>query len=57
MDIEFGTGGVGTVRRNDTEVGREINRLHFEQGEEMCREFGTGGTTLQQRRKQHGLDP
>ena len=31
-----------------------INRLHFELGEEMCAEFGTGGTTREQRKARHG---
>jgi len=52
MDQEFGTGGNSV--RSDTPEGRIINRLHFEQGEEMCAEFGTGGTTREQRKARCG---
>lgn len=50
MDKEFG----GGVRAGNTAIELMVNRLHHEQNEEMCREFGTGGTTLEQRKVMHG---
>jgi len=46
MDIEFG----GGRRAGHTPVERLVNRLHHEHEEEMCREFGSGGTTREQRK-------
>lgn len=49
MDQEFG----GGIRSGNTRHERHINRLHFEHGEEMCRELGDGGTTREQRAARH----
>jgi len=49
MDMEFG----GGVRRGNTDVERITNRLKHELNEDMCREFGTGGTTLEQRESRY----
>ena len=53
MNQEFGRG----TPRGDTRKDRVVNFLHHQFNEEMCEEFGTHGTTYEQRKASNGPMP
>jgi len=53
MDFEFGRG----VPHGNTRRDRVKNFFHLQHTEEMCREFGTAGTSYEQRKKMNGPMP
>lgn len=53
MNQEYGRGEPS----GDSRIDRVTNFLHHQQNEEMCNEFGTGGTTYNQRKKSQGPMP
>lgn len=53
MDNEFHV----RDKRSATPTQRINNMIHFQQGEDMVKEFGSHGTSRSQRQKKYGLMP